>query len=140
RRILPVALGIDYACQALSALGYAHSHAVVHRDISPANMIVTPEGTVRLTDFGLAKSPSDPNLTQAGAALGSLYYMSPEQVKGTGDADPRSDIYSLGAVLYELVTGRKLFEETDAFSIMRAQVERTPAPPSEINPALPQVL
>src|ERR1051325_1728573 len=117
RRSIPVALAIDYVCQALKALGYAHSRSIVHRDVSPANMIVTPEGVVRLTDFGLAKAASDPQLTQTGAAVGSLYYMSPEQVKGVEEADPRSDIYSVGAVLYELVTGRKLFEETDAFSI-----------------------
>lgn len=140
RRSIPAALALDYVCQALKALGYAHSRSIVHRDVSPANMIVTPEGVVRLTDFGLAKAASDPQLTQTGAAVGSLYYMSPEQVKGVEETDARSDIYSVGAVLYELVTGRKLFEETDAFSIMLAQVERAPAPPSEINSALPLAL
>src|SRR5437879_5012000 len=137
---VPVAVGIDFACQALGALSYAHSCDVLHRDISPANLIVTPEGTVKLTDFGLARTPTDPKLTQVGAVLGSLYYMSPEQVKGIDGADARSDIYSLGAVLYETVTGQKLFAEEDAFSIMLAQVERKPVPPIEINPTLPPAL
>ncbi len=137
---VPVAVGIDFACQALGALSYAHSCDVLHRDISPANLIVTPEGTVKLTDFGLARTPTDPKLTQVGAVLGSLYYMSPEQVKGIDGADARSDIYSMGAVLYETVTGKKLFEEEDAFSIMLAQVEREPVPPIEINRALPPAL
>src|SRR6266446_827047 len=140
RGSVPVTVGIDYACQALEALSHAHSHDVLHRDISPANLIVTPEGTVKLTDFGLARTPADPKLTQVGAVLGSLYYMSPEQVKGIEGADARSDIYSMGAVLYETVTGKKLFEEEDAFSIMLAQVEREPVPPIEINRALPSAL
>jgi serine/threonine protein kinase len=140
RGSVPVAVGIGYACQALEALSYAHSRNVLHRDISPANLIVTAEGTVKLTDFGLARTPADPQLTQVGAVLGSLYYMSPEQVKGIDGADARSDIYSLGAVLYETVTGKKLFDEEDAFSIMLAQVEREPVPPVKINPALPPTL
>src|SRR5207247_8353477 len=117
RTDVPVALGVYYACQALGALSYAHSHDIVHRDISPANMIVTPEGRVRLTDFGLAKTPTDPHLTQAGAVLGSLYYMSPEQVKGLDGADARSDIYSLGAVLYGTVARNKPDDQVDTISI-----------------------
>src|SRR5579872_4349538 len=79
RKPLPLAACIDYACQALAALDYAHAHGVVHRDISPANMIVTEDGTLKLTDFGLAKSQHNMRLTETGALLGSLYYTSPEQ-------------------------------------------------------------
>lgn len=134
---LPLETGIDYACQALRALSYAHSKGVVHRDISPANMIITAEGTVKLTDFGLAKATVNPRLTQTGVVMGSLHYTSPEQVKGLHTVDERSDIYSVGAVLYEIVTGKKPFETDNAFSLMVAHVEETPAPSVEINPDIP---
>src|SRR2546426_3674262 len=95
---LPLADSIDYASQALVALDYAHANGIVHRDISPANMIIADDGPLKLTDFGLAKSPTDLRLTQSGSLLGSLYYMSPEQVTGRALVDARADIYSLGAV------------------------------------------
>src|SRR5579864_730895 len=79
---LPLATALDYACQALSALKYAHEHGVVHCDISPANMMISPTGVLKLTDFGLAKGPADVRISLSGAPLGSLYYMSPEQVRG----------------------------------------------------------
>src|SRR5437868_7537643 len=106
---LPLATSVDYACQALAALDYAHGYGVVHRDISPSNMIVTEDGVLKLTDFGLAKSHNDIRLTQTGALIGSLYYTSPEQVRGQTHIDARADIYSLGAVLYEMTTGVKPF-------------------------------
>src|SRR5215472_11197633 len=87
---IPLAMAIDYASQALSALQYAHTHGVVHRDISPANMIITKDGKLKLTDFGLAKSLKDIRLTQTGALIGSLYYTSPEQVRGDTNVDARS--------------------------------------------------
>lgn len=134
---LPVATALEYACQALSALAYAHAHQVIHRDITPANILVTARGRVKVTDFGLAKAPTDIRLTQSGAVLGSFYYMSPEQVRASPDLDPRADIYSLGAVLYEMVTGARLFSGDSAFEIMSAQVGQAPRPPVEIEPALP---
>jgi serine/threonine protein kinase len=140
RERIPLVASINYAFQALEALSYAHAHGVVHRDVSPANIIVTPDGTVKLTDFGLARGPGDLRLTQTGIAVGSLYYMSPEQVKGTGTPEARSDIYSLGAVLYEVVTGRKPFESDNAFSLMLAHVEQLPQPPIEVNPGIPPAL
>jgi eukaryotic-like serine/threonine-protein kinase len=139
---LPWSQARDYACQVLSALAYAHRAGVVHRDVSPANILLTgPEasghpGTVKLTDFGLARTAKEMRVTQGGAPVGSPWYMSPEQVTG-GAVDPRSDIYSVGAVLSEMLTGRKLFEYATAFEVMRAQVERAPVPPGARNGTVP---
>jgi serine/threonine-protein kinase len=129
-----LANGIDYVRQALRALDYAHHNGVIHRDVSPPNLIVTESGLVKLMDFGVAKSLGDLRLTDAGSMIGSLYYMSPEQVKGGGDPDPRSDIYSVGAILYEIATGQRPFDYDDRFSLMVAQVEEQPRRPSQINP------
>jgi eukaryotic-like serine/threonine-protein kinase len=137
---IPLTTAIDYACQALAALDYAHAHGVVHRDISPANMIITEEGILKLTDFGLAKSLKDIRLTQTGALVGSLYYTSPEQVRGESNLDARSDIYSVGAVLYEMATGIKLFTSANPFTLMLAHVEQPPRRPSEVDPALPEAV
>src|SRR5262245_38201350 len=134
---VPIATAINYTCQALSALSYAHGCGVIHRDISPSNMMIGPNGALKLTDFGLAKGPMDKRLSQSGAPVGSLYYMSPEQVRGTAQADARSDLYSVGVVLYELVTGKKLFDGDTAFSIMVGHVEKSPTPPIELEPNVP---
>ena len=133
-------IAADYMGQTLSALNYAHREGVVHRHITPASIIVTPEGTVKLTSFGLAKAPSDPKLTQAGVVIGDLKYMSPEQVRGAAALDARTDIYSLGAVLYELVTGRAPFDFPSEFDMMLAHVKTMPAAPSAINPDVPREL
>jgi serine/threonine-protein kinase len=133
----PFETGIDYVRQTLEALNYAHQNSVIHRDVSPANLMITDSGLVKLMDFGVAKSLGDLRLTDAGSMIGSLYYMSPEQVKGATDPDPRSDIYSAGAILYEIVTGKKPFDYEDRFSLMVAQVEEQPLAPSQIDPDLP---
>ncbi len=140
RTKVPLTASFDYACQALAALDYAHAHGVVHRDISPSNMIVTEDGTLKLTDFGLAKSLGDIRLTQTGALVGSLYYTSPEQVQGQANVDSRADIYSLGAVLYEMATGSKPFSFDNPFTLMLAHVEQTPRRPSHVNPGLPAAI
>ena len=103
---LPLDTGIGYIKQMLSALGFAHQQGVVHRNITPANVLVTASGQVKLTDFGLSKSYGDALLTNCGEVLGSLPYLAPEQLKGTTQPDRRSDLYSVGAVLYEHLTGQ----------------------------------
>jgi serine/threonine protein kinase len=133
---LPIQAGINYICQTLSGLQYAHARGVVHRDVTPGNLIVTGDGRVKLTDFGLAKSPGDYQLTNDGDIVGSLYYMPPEQVRHQREPDYRSDIYSTGAVLYEILTGKKLFESADRLSLMVAQVQKQPVPPIDIEPGI----
>jgi serine/threonine protein kinase len=123
---------VDYASQVLDALAYAHGRGVVHRDIKPANMMRTPAGKVKLLDFGIAHMANS-NLTQVGTTVGSLFYMSPEQVKG-GPADPRSDLYSLGVVLYEMVTGKRPFLGDSASAIMTAHLQQTPVAPNDMVP------
>ena len=112
---MPVPFALEYMVKVLGALEYAHSHEIIHRDITPENVIITPEGDVKLTGFGLAKTQSDPALTQAGTMLGSLHYISPEQVKGLPTIDARTDIYAAGVILYELVTGAKPFAGQSQF-------------------------
>jgi serine/threonine-protein kinase len=138
RLTLPLAL--NYAGQVLDAMAYAHAHGVIHRDITPANIIVTPLGKLKLTDFGLAKTLASPSASQAGTAMGSPHYMSPEQVRDATLATARSDIYSLGAVLYEMVSGRKVFDGDSSFLVMQAQVERVPEPPIRLEPGIPPAL
>jgi serine/threonine-protein kinase len=135
----PLHDAIDYVSQVLSALGYAHSHGVIHRDIKPANMMLTPENVIKLMDFGIAKSKTDRKLTMTGTTLGSLYYMPPEQVQGT-DLDPRSDLYSVGVSLYEMVTGSRPFKGNSDYDLMVAQLQKAPLPPIDIQPGLPKAL
>jgi serine/threonine-protein kinase len=137
---LPIDKAIDYTAQVLSALSYAHARGVVHRDLKPGNMIITPSGVVKLMDFGIAKMAADRKLTQVGSTVGSLYYMSPEQIKGAVDLDPRSDLYSLGISLYEMVTGARPFQGDSEYSIMAAHLETNPRPPIQLDPNLPAAL
>jgi serine/threonine-protein kinase len=134
---------VAYTSQVLSALSYAHERGVIHRDIKPANIMVTPERIVKLMDFGIATTTStgklQNRLTATGMALGSLHYMSPEQVKA-GAPDARSDLYSLGITLYEMVTGQCPIRGNSEYEIMAAHLAISPPSPAELNPFLPPAL
>ena len=138
-KALPVGRAIDIAAQAAEGLGYAHDHDVVHRDIKPANLMISREGLVKITDFGIARMRSAEVRTQTGVVLGSPRYMSPEQVVGKR-AEPRSDIFSLGVILYEMVTGKAPFAGEDVSAIMFQILNFVPPPPSSINPDAPEML
>jgi eukaryotic-like serine/threonine-protein kinase len=130
---------VDCMCQVLAALSYAHKQGVIHRDIKPGNILITSAGAVKLTDFGIASKAGDARLTATGMALGSLYYMSPEQVKAV-PLDPRSDLYSVGATLYECVTGNHPFLGDSFYAIMQAHLELKPVPPIKLSPDIPAEL
>ena len=127
--------GIDYVRQVLAALEYAHARSVIHRDIKPSNIVITPDGDAKLLDFGLAFNTTDASSTRPGHVLGTLHYMSPEQVRGER-VDARADLYSTGAMLYEILTGRTPFQGTD-YEIMRGHVNTLPKHPAELNASLP---
>jgi eukaryotic-like serine/threonine-protein kinase len=136
---IPPALAVRYIDQVLDALSYAHKQNIIHRDIKPANMMLTPDGSVKLMDFGIARSASDRSLTLTGTTLGSLNYMPPEQVKGD-PADNRSDLYSLGVSLYEMVTGQLPFQADSNYAMMAAHLQEVPKPPIVLRPGIPQAL
>jgi serine/threonine-protein kinase len=139
-RVLPVTQAVSIAAQVAEGLAYAHEHGVVHRDIKPANIMVVPDGPVKITDFGIARMrAATDELTQTGMMLGSPKYMSPEQVIGKR-ADQRSDIFSLGVILYEMLTGGGPFHGENVTALMYQIVNFAPPAPSAVNAAVPELL
>jgi serine/threonine protein kinase/tetratricopeptide (TPR) repeat protein len=130
---------IAIAKEICEGLGEAHRQGVIHRDLKPSNVIIDKNGNARILDFGIARSLEAKGLTGAGVMIGTPEYMSPEQVEGK-DVDQRSDIYSLGVILYELVTGRVPFEGDTPFTIGVKHKSEMPASPKEINPQIPDDL
>ena len=127
---------VNYSDQVLAALSYAHQQNIIHRDIKPANIMLTPQGIVKLMDFGIARSSQDGSLTSTGTTLGSLNYMPPEQVRGEA-ADARSDIYSFGVSLYEMLTGKLPFRGDSQYSMMTAHLNENPPEPITLRADIP---
>lgn len=130
----------EIAADVAAALSYAHRHGVIHRDVKPGNVLITDEGAVKVTDFGIARAVNtEESLTQTGAVMGTATYFSPEQAEGR-HVDARSDLYSLGVVLFEMVTGRPPFMADSPVAVASKHVRETPPTPREVNPAVPPTL
>jgi serine/threonine-protein kinase len=136
---LDVSEAVEIAGQIASALGAAHAGGIVHRDVKPANVMVLPSGAIKVLDFGIARAAADAALTRTTMVLGSAPYLAPEVALG-GSADERSDIYSLGCVLYEMLTGRPPFLAEVPAAVMNQHVTAAPRPPSELQSGIPIAL
>jgi serine/threonine-protein kinase len=136
---MPVERVLDVVNQVALGLAYAHEHGVVHRDVKPSNIMVASDGHVKITDFGIARMESSSVRTQTGMVLGSPKYMSPEQVLGRL-IDQRSDIFSLGVVLYEMLTGKPPFFGENVNAIMYQTLNSIPSPPGSLNSNVPDML
>ncbi|HEV2845174.1 MAG TPA: protein kinase, partial [Thermoanaerobaculia bacterium] len=136
---LPIAEAVEIAGQIAAGLARAHERGIVHRDIKPANVILTRDGTVKIVDFGIARSADQSRITRAGTAMGTASYMSPEQFRGDA-ADARTDIWALGVVLYEMVTGRLPFEGSDGREVVRGILHHHPPSMSSLRPGVPPAL
>ncbi|MBR5235899.1 MAG: Stk1 family PASTA domain-containing Ser/Thr kinase [Clostridia bacterium] len=137
--IIPWREAVDYAAQICAGLECAHKKGIIHKDIKPHNIMITREGTLKITDFGIAKVMSSSTIATGNTTMGSVHYFSPEQARG-GYTDYKTDIYSLGVVLYEMVTGHLPFQGDTAIAIAMQHIEKEPASPCQLNPDIPQSL
>ena len=138
-RTLPPMEAARIAADIADALEFAHRNGVIHRDVKPGNVLITPEGGVKVTDFGIARAESSDTLTKTGAVLGTATYFSPEQAQGLA-LDGRSDVYALGVVLYEMLTGVAPFTADSPVSVAYKHVREEPVPPTRIKPGIPGAL
>ena len=136
---IPWKVAVDIVKQIAAALEMAHKNGIVHRDIKPHNIIISDDFTVKVTDFGIAKAVTNATMTAFGSTIGSVHYFSPEHAKGT-ITDAKSDIYSIGIVMYEMVTGRVPFDADTPVSVALKQVQEKPIEPISINPEIPEGL
>ena len=133
---LPWKWSVNVAIQIASALEMAHKNNIIHRDIKPHNIIITEDGIAKVTDFGIAKAVSNSTITAFGTTIGSVHYFSPEHARG-GFTDAKSDLYSLGVVMYEMLTGRVPFDADTPVSIALKHMQEKPTEPMKLNPSIP---
>ena len=136
---LPWKWSVNIATQIASALEIAHKNHIIHRDIKPHNIIITEDGVAKVTDFGIAKAVSNSTITAFGTTIGSVHYFSPEHARG-GFTDEKSDLYSLGVVMYEMLTGKVPFDADTPVSIALKHMQEDPKPPIELNPNIPSAV
>lgn len=133
---LPIRMAVDYACQIAHALSKAHKHGIIHRDIKPHNILIGEDGRLKVTDFGIAQAVTASTVTYSDAFMGSVHYFSPEQASG-GQTDEKSDIYSLGIVLYEMLTGKVPYSGDSPVSVALKHIQEPFPKPREINSQIP---
>ena len=136
---LPWKWSVNIATQIASALEIAHKNHIIHRDIKPHNIIITEDGVAKVTDFGIAKAVSNSTITAFGTTIGSVHYFSPEHARG-GFTDEKSDLYSLGVVMYEMLTGKVPFDADTPVSVALKHMQEDPKPPIEVNPNIPSAV